>query len=157
MPRKKRASLQRDIVPDRKYNDVMVSRLINKLMWHGKKSVAESVVYGAFDIMAAVKKDDPVKLYRMGLDNIKPILEVCSRRVGGANYQVPIEVRPLRKISLGIRWLVEAARGRSERTMRERLAAELLEAVEKRGNAMKKREEVHRMAEANKAFAHFRW
>lgn len=157
MPRKKRASLQRDIAKDVKFNDVLVSRLINKLMVDGKKSIAERVVYGALDKISSAKKDDPLRLFKQGLENIKPMLEVRSRRVGGANYQVPMEVRSERRVSLGIRWLVAAARQRGERTMIDKLAAEVMEAVEKRGGAVRKREETHRMAEANKAFAHFRW
>ncbi|MBI2343316.1 MAG: 30S ribosomal protein S7 [Deltaproteobacteria bacterium] len=157
MPRKKRASLQRDIQPDRKYQDRLVSKLINQLMQRGKKSVAEHIVYGCFDLIAAQKRDDPLKLFRQGLENVKPVLEVRSRRVGGANYQVPVEVRSERRLSLGLRWMIGAARDRNERTMEERLAAEILEAVENRGGGVRKREETHRMAEANKAFAHFRW
>lgn len=157
MPRKKRVSLQRDIAGDFKYNDKLISRLINKIMLHGKKSIAEMIVYGSLDILAASKKDDPVKVFRQALDNIKPVLEVRSRRVGGANYQVPQEVRPERRVTLGLRWLVNAARDRSGKTMKERLAAEVLDAVENRGGAIKKKEDTHRMAEANKAFAHFKW
>lgn len=157
MPRKKRASLQRDIKPDLKYGDVLVSRLVNRLMERGKKSTSESIVYKAFDRMAAVKKDDPLKLYKKALDTIKPMVEVRSRRVGGANYQVPMEVRPARRVSLGIRWLSQSAKKRGEKTMDARLAGEILDATEGRGGAVKKKEETHRMAEANKAFAHFRW
>jgi small subunit ribosomal protein S7 len=157
MPRKKRTSLQRKISKDHKYGEVLVSKLINKIMFSGKKSIAEQIVYGSLDRIAADKKDDPIKLFRQGLDNIKPMVEVRSRRVGGANYQVPVEVRQDRRVSLGIRWLVNATRGRSERTMQEKLAAEILEATQNRGGAVRKKEEVHRMAEANKAFAHFRW
>ncbi|MBI4238764.1 MAG: 30S ribosomal protein S7 [Deltaproteobacteria bacterium] len=157
MPRRKRASLRRDANPDFKYADKLVGKLITRLMLCGKKSVAEGVVYTAFDRIAAVKKDDPVKVFRQALENIKPILEVRSRRVGGANYQVPMEVRPERRVSLGLRWLVTAARDRSEKGMEGKLASEVLEALENRGGAVKKREETHRMAEANKAFAHFRW
>ncbi len=157
MPRKKRASLQRDVAKDHKYQDKLVTRLINRVLTRGKKSVAERVVYGAFDIIAAQKKDDPLKIFRTGLENIKPIVEVRSRRVGGANYQVPIEVRSERRVTLGLRWLVSASRDRNERSMAEKLAAEISEAVDKRGGAVRKKEETHRMAEANKAFAHFRW
>lgn len=157
MPRKKRASLQRDVAKDIKYGDKLVTKLVNRVLRGGKKSIAEKVVYKAFDQIAAQRKDDPLKVFKQGLENIKPILEVRSRRVGGANYQVPVEVRPERKVTLGLRWLVDAANDRSERTMQERLAAEIIEALEKRGGAVRKREETHRMAEANKAFAHFRW
>jgi small subunit ribosomal protein S7 len=157
MPRKKRASLQRKAVPDRKYGDALVSKLITRIMLCGKRSKAESIVYGCFDTIADKKKDDPIKIFREGLDKIKPLLEVRSRRVGGANYQVPMEVRSDRRLSLGLRWLVTAARGRSERTMQEKLASEILDATEGRGGAVRKKDETHRMAEANKAFAHFRW
>lgn len=157
MPRKKRASLQRKIPADVKHGDVLVSRLINKVMWDGKKSVAQKIVYGALERMSDAKKDDPVKLFRSALDSIKPSLEVRSRRIGGANYQVPVEVRPERRVALAIRWVVNEARKRRENTMEERLSTELLEALEGRGGAFKKKEDTHRMAEANKAFAHFRW
>lgn len=157
MPRKKRASLQRDILPDVKYRDLLVSKFINTVMQNGKKSVAERIVYQAFDLVAERKKDDPLKLFRQALDNIKPVVEVRSRRVGGANYQVPVEVRPERRMSLGLRWLMAAARDRKAKSASEGLASEVLEALENRGGAVKKKEETHRMAEANKAFAHFRW
>lgn len=157
MPRKKRASLKREIMPDPKYHDKMINRFINSVMWDGKKGTAEKVVYQAFDRISLQKKDDPVKLFKQALENIKPVIEVRSRRVGGANYQVPMEVRPDRRVSLGIRWLLTAARDRGEKTMQERLAAEILEALDSKGAAIKKKEDVHRMAEANKAFAHFRW
>lgn len=157
MPRKKRASLKREISADPKYHDKLVSRFINVLMWGGKKSVAEKVVYQAFDKISLTKKDDPVKVFKQALENVKPVVEVRSRRVGGANYQVPMEVRPDRRVSLGLRWMLGAARDRGEKTMQERLAAEILEALESKGAAIKKKEDVHRMAEANKAFAHFRW
>lgn len=157
MPRKKRATLKRDIMPDPKYQEELVARLINRLTLQGKKSVAEKIVYDALNVIAEKKKDDPVKLFKQALEKIKPIVEVRSRRVGGANYQVPVEVRPDRRVSLGIRWLVTAARSRGEKTSNMKLANELLEALDNKGAALKKREEVHRMAEANKAFAHFRW
>jgi len=144
-------------LPDPKYGDKLVGQLINKIMYGGKKSASENIVYGAFDILENAKKDEPVKIFKESLEKIKPLMEVKSRRVGGANYQVPCEVSPNRKLSLGIRWLINSARARSEKTMRARLAAELLDALENRGAAVKKREEVHRMAEANKAFAHFKW
>ncbi len=157
MPRKKRSSLQRDVLKDLKYGDKMVTKFINTVMLNGKKSVAEHIVYRAFDLVAAKMKDDPIKLFRQGLENVKPVLEVRSRRVGGANYQVPTEVRQERRVSLGLRWLITAARDRSERSMQEKLAAEILEACQNRGGAVRKKEDTHRMAEANKAFAHFKW
>lgn len=157
MPRKKRGSLTRKILPDFKYNDTLVSKFINTVLQNGKKSVAERVVYGAFDLIAERKKDDPIKLFRQALDNVKPLVEVRSRRVGGANYQVPMEVRPERRMSLGLRWLITAARERHAKSTAEGLAGEILDALENRGGALKKKEETHRMAEANKAFAHFRW
>ena len=157
MPRKKRAKLKRDILPDPKFHDELVARLINKVMYDGKKSIAEKIVYSAFDMMSEKKKDDPVKLFKQALDKIKPFVEVRSRRVGGANYQVPAEVRPDRRLALGLRWLIGSARSRGEKTFHLRLANEMLDALEDRGAAIKKREDVHRMAEANKAFAHFRW
>ena len=157
MPRKKRASLKRAVLPDPKYGDKLVSQFINTMMWSGKKSIAEHVVYGTFDVLQEKKNDDPVKLFKQAMENIKPIIEVRSRRVGGATYQVPVEVRNDRRVSLGIRWLLSAARARKEGTMKDRLAAELIEALENRGAAVKKREDTHKMAEANKAFAHYRW
>ena len=157
MPRKKRASLKREVIPDPKYGDKLVARFITSLMWCGKKSIAEKVVYGSFDALQEKKNDDPVKLFKQALDNIKPMIEVRSRRVGGATYQVPVEVRSDRRVALGLRWLITAARSRGERTMKDRIAAELLEALENRGTAVKKREDTHKMAEANKAFAHYRW
>jgi len=157
MPRKKRAALTREILPDPKHNDQLVSKFINTLMWSGKKSISEQIVYGAFDVLKEKKNDDPVKVFRQALENIKPIVEVRSRRVGGATYQVPVEVRSERRIALGLRWLINAARERGEKTMQARLAAELLDALENKGSAIKKREDTHKMAEANKAFAHYRW
>lgn len=157
MPRKKRATLTREILPDIKYNDLLVGKFINTLMWSGKKSVAEHIVYSAFDIIKEKKNDDPLKIFRQALENIKPVIEVRSRRVGGATYQVPAEVRTERRISLGLRWLISAARARGERAMHERFASELMEAFEMKGAAIKKREDTHKMAEANKAFAHYKW
>lgn len=157
MPRKKRVGLKRKIGADVKYHDALVSRLINKVMWEGKKGIAEGIVYGAFGLLSDKKKEDPLVLFKKALDNIKPQMEVRSRRVGGANYQVPVEVRTDRKLSLGLKWLVESCRKRGEKTMREKLANEILEALESRGSAVKKREETHKMAEANRAFAHYRW
>lgn len=157
MPRKKRGSLKRDISPDPKYSDVLVAKFINTMMWSGKKSTAERAVYGCFDVLQEKKNDDPVKLFKQAMENIKPVIEVRSRRVGGATYQVPVEVRNDRRIALGLRWLIGAARSRKEGTVKDRLASELLEALENRGTAVKKREDTHKMAEANKAFAHYRW
>ena len=157
MPRRKRGSLKRDVIPDPKYGDKLIAMLINRLMYGGKKSAAEKIVYSALDTIAKVKNDEPVKLFKQALENIKPLLEVRSRRVGGANYQVPTEVRSDRKVSRGLKWLINAARARGEKTMESRLAAELNEAVDNKGSAVKKREDVHKMAEANKAFAHFKF
>jgi small subunit ribosomal protein S7 len=157
MPRKKRGSLKRRISPDPKYGDELVAKFINTIMWHGKKSIAEHVVYGAFDVLQEKKHDDPVKLFKQAMENVKPIVEVRSRRVGGATYQVPVEVRSDRRVSLGFRWIIGAARDRGEKTMKDRIAGELFDALENKGSAVKKREDTHKMAEANKAFAHYRW
>lgn len=157
MPRKKRAKLKRDIMPDPRFQDEVVAKLINKMMYDGKKAVAEGIVYDAFEVLSEKKKDDPVKVFKAALEKIKPVVEVRSRRVGGANYQVPVEVRHERRLALGLRWLVASARARSEKTFFMRLSGEILDALEGRGAALKKREDVHRMADANKAFAHFRW
>jgi small subunit ribosomal protein S7 len=157
MPRRKRASLKREVSPDPRYGDKLVSMFINRIMQGGKKSVAEGIVYKTFDAIQEAKKDDPVKIFKQALENIKPLVEVKSKRVGGANYQVPTEVRTDRKISLGLRWLIQAATARGEKTMHARLTAEINEAFENKGTAVKKREDVHKMAEANKAFAHFRF
>lgn len=157
MPRKKRASLKRDITPDPKFGDVVVARFVNRIMLQGKKSIAEGIVYEAFDVIHQVRREDPVKIFKEALENVKPVLEVRSRRVGGANYQVPVEVRSERRDALGMRWIVQSARKRKGKNMQARLAAEILDALENRGDAVKKREDTHRMAEANKAFAHFRW
>lgn len=157
MSRKGQAPKRR-IIPDPKYKDPLVAKFVNHLMYDGKKSVAEQVFYNALDIAAQKESmDDPLKLFKQSLENVKPKLEVRSRRVGGATYQVPVEVRPERKVSLSIRWVIEYARARGDKTMEERLAAELSDAYQKRGGAMKKREETHKMAEANRAFAHYRW
>lgn len=154
---RRRAAEQREVLPDPKYGDVIVSKFMNGLMLDGKKSVAERIVYGAFDVIERKSRQDPVKVFRDAIDNVKPAIEVRSRRVGGATYQVPVEVRPARRLALAIRWLTGVARKRSENTMVERLAAELLDAANNRGTAIKKREDTHRMAEANKAFSHYRW
>lgn len=150
-PKKKR------VYTDPKYKDKLVGKFINKMMWDGKKSVAERVLYSALDILQEKKQDDPLKLFKQAIENVKPMLEVRSRRVGGANYQVPVEVRAERKVALATKWIILSARSRGERTMSARLASELMDAIEKKGNAMKKREDIHRMAEANRAFAHYRW
>jgi small subunit ribosomal protein S7 len=148
---------KRKITPDPKFKDKLVAKFTNCLMLSGKKSVAEGVLYGAFDIIQARFKEDPIEVFRKALDNVKPKLEVKSRRVGGANYQVPVEVRPERRVALAMRWLVGYSRTRGEKTMRERLAAELVDASQNRGTAVKKKDDTHKMAEANKAFAHYRW
>lgn len=157
MPRR-RVVAKREILPDPKFGSEMLAKFINILMLDGKKSTAEKIVYGALDIITAKKGEgEPVELFEQGLDKIRPMVEVKSRRVGGSTYQVPVEVRPARQTALAMRWLVDAARKRNEKSMRERLAGEVLDALESRGSAVKKREDVHRMAEANKAFSHFRW
>ena len=156
MPRKG-AVPKRDVLPDPVYNSKTVTRFINKIMLSGKKSVAQGIVYAAFEAMAAKTGKDALELFETALKNVMPVLEVRARRVGGANYQVRVEVRPVRRFSLGVRWLVNQARNRSEKTMHERLAAELLDASNNTGGAVKKRDDTHKMAEANKAFAHYRW
>ncbi|HRD88126.1 MAG: 30S ribosomal protein S7 [Candidatus Accumulibacter sp.] len=156
MPRRREVP-KRDILPDPKFGNVEVSKFVNTIMKSGKKSVAERIVYGAFDQVVTKSGKDPLEVFSAALGNIKPLVEVKSRRVGGANYQVPVEVRPSRRMALAMRWLRDYARRRSEKSMGQRLAAEMLEAAESRGAAVKKRDEVHRMAEANKAFAHFRF
>ena len=156
MPRRREVP-KRDILPDPKFGSVDVSKFVNAVMQSGKKSVAERIVYGAFDQISSKSGKDPLEVFASDIANVRPMVEVKSRRVGGANYQVPVEVRPARRMALAMRWLREAARKRSEKTMGLRLAAEMLEAAENRGGAVKKRDEVHRMAEANKAFAHYRF
>ena len=156
MSRRRRPE-KREILPDPKFNDQILSKFMNNLMLDGKKSVAESIVYGALETMETRAKADPVGLFHNALENVKPQIEVRSRRVGGATYQVPVEVRPERAQALAIRWLITAARNRSETTMSARLSAELLDAANNRGNAVKKREDTHRMADANRAFSHYRW
>src|SRR6187399_981472 len=148
---------KRRIIPDPKFKDKLVAKFMNSLMIGGKKATAEGIVYGAFDIIQARYKEEPLEVFRKALDNVKPKLEVKSRRVGGATYQVPVEVRPERRVALGMRWLVQHSRTRGEKTMRERLAAELVDAAQLRGGAVKKKDDTHRMADANKAFAHYRW
>ena len=156
MPRRGNIA-KRDVLPDPIYNSKLVTRLVNNIMYDGKKGVAQKIVYGAFDIVAEKTGKDPLEVFEQAMENVMPSVEVKARRVGGANYQVPIEVRPERRQTLGLRWLTTYARKRSERTMKERLAAELMDAANNLGSAVKKREEVHKMAESNKAFAHFRW
>jgi len=156
MPRKGPVT-PRPVTPDARYGDRMVSTVVNKVMWDGKKNTAEHIVYGAMDIAAGKLKSEPLSVLHKALEAVKPLVEVKSRRVGGATYQVPIEVSERRKESLAVRWLVEFARKRSEHTMTERLGNEIADAVSDRGGAFKKRDETHRMAEANKAFAHYRW
>jgi small subunit ribosomal protein S7 len=148
---------KREILPDPKFGDTIVSKFMNCLMYAGKKSVAEGIVYGAFDRIAERGSADPVRVFHEALGNVRPHLEVRSRRVGGATYQVPVEVRTDRRQALAIRWIITAARGRNENTMEERLSGELLDAANSRGTAVKKREDTHRMAEANRAFSHYRW
>ncbi len=148
---------KRKVLPDPKFRDRMVAKFVNVLMKNGKKSTAEKIIYGAFDVIAERYKEDPTEVFRKALDSVKPRVEVKSRRVGGATYQVPVEVRPDRRVALAMRWLTMYSRNRGEKTMVERLAAELMEASQGRGNAVKKREDVHKMADANKAFAHYRW
>jgi small subunit ribosomal protein S7 len=156
MSRRHRAE-RREVLPDPKFGNMVVSKFMNSIMYAGKKSAAEAIVYGALDMIESKTKQDPVTIFEQALDNVMPTIEVRSRRVGGATYQVPVEVRTDRRQALGIRWLITAARDRNEKTMTERLSAELLDASNNRGNAVKKREDTHRMAEANRAFAHYRW
>jgi small subunit ribosomal protein S7 len=156
MSRRHRAE-KREINPDPKFGDLIISKFMNNLMHAGKKSVAESIVYGALDRILSKAKQDPVQVFHQALDNVSPAIEVRSRRVGGATYQVPVEVRSERRQALAIRWIITAARGRNENTMVDRLSGELLDAANNRGTAVKKREDTHRMAEANRAFSHYRW
>ena len=156
MPRRA-AAVRREVQPDAQYNNRLVTQLINKVLLDGKKATAEGIVYGAFAIVEQKTGGDPLAVFKKAMDNVRPTLEVKPKRVGGATYQVPVEVRSTRRQALGIRWLITAARGRNEKTMTERLSAELLDASNNRGNAVKKREDVHKMAEANRAFSHYRW
>jgi small subunit ribosomal protein S7 len=156
MSRRHRAD-KREINPDPKFGDLVVSKFMNNLMYEGKKSVAESIVYGAFDKIQGKTKQDPLTVFHQALDNVSPAIEVRSRRVGGATYQVPVEVRSERRQALAIRWIITAARARNENTMVDRLSGELMDAANNRGTAVKKREDTHRMAEANRAFSHYRW
>ena len=156
MPRRGNIA-KRDVLPDPLYNSKLVTRLINSVMYDGKKGVAQKIVYDAFDIVKEKSGKDPLEAFEAAMENIMPVLEVKARRVGGATYQVPIEVRPERRETLGLRWVTLYARNRSERTMKERLAGEIMDAINEQGGAFKKREDTHKMAEANKAFAHYRW
>ena len=156
MPRRRRPE-SREILPDPVYNSTLAEKFVNSMMWDGKKAVSQRIFYGAMDKIKERTQDDPLKLFKKAVENCKPMVEVKTRRVGGANYQVPVEVNPFRRQSLAIRWLLLYARTRSGKTMTDRLAEELMDAANSRGGAMKKKEDVHRMAEANKAFAHYRW
>jgi small subunit ribosomal protein S7 len=154
---RRHAAEKREVIPDPKFGDIVVTKFMNAVMYEGKKSVAENIVYGALDIIEQKAKSEPLPLFKQALENVSPAVEVRSRRVGGATYQVPVDVRTERRQALAIRWIINAARGRNDKTMVERLSAELLDAANNRGNAVKKREETHRMAEANRAFSHYRW
>ena len=154
---RRRAAIKREILPDHKYKDLVIARFMNRIMEDGKKSVSERIVYGAFDIMFKKTNKEPLEFFHSALDNVKPNLEVKSRRVGGATYQVPMEVRPRRAQTLAMKWIVDSALKRNEKTMKERIASEIIDAHNNKGNAVKKREETHKMAEANRAFSHFRW
>jgi small subunit ribosomal protein S7 len=156
MSRRRKAE-RRDAIPDAKYGDAVLGRFMNCLMYDGKKSAAEAIVYGAMETIESKAKSDPVKLFHTALENVAPAIEVRSRRVGGATYQVPVEVRNERRQTLAIRWIIAASRGRNEQTMEGRLSAELMDAANNRGSAVKKREDTHKMAEANRAFSHYRW
>ena len=156
MPRR-REVVKRKILPDPKFQDRLVAKFVNDLMSMGKKSTAERIIYGALEQVESKLKDDPLKVFKKALENVKPVVEVKSRRVGGATYQVPVEVRQDRRVALAMRWLIDYSRNRGEKTMREKLAGEIIDAANNRGNAVKKREDTHKMAEANKAFAHYRW
>jgi small subunit ribosomal protein S7 len=156
MPRRREVR-KREIIPDPKYHDALIAKFINGVMRRGKKSVAEGIFYGSMDIIQEKTHSDPVKVFRQAMDNVKPLIEVKPRRVGGATYQVPMEVRPERKTALSIRWIIDYAKQRPEKTMQEKLSAELMDAANNGGAAIKKKEDTHKMAEANKAFAHYRW
>jgi small subunit ribosomal protein S7 len=156
MPRRREVP-KRVILPDPKFNDRLLAKFINTLMLDGKRSTAEGIVYGALDLIAQRTSDEPLTVFKKGIDNVRPMVEVKSRRVGGSTYQVPVEVRSERRNALALRWVITYARSRGEKTMQERLAGELLDAANNRGSAVKKKEDTHRMAEANKAFAHYRW
>ena len=154
---RRREAEKRQILPDSKYKDIVLSRFINKIMVQGKKSIAQGIVYGCFDVIKGKTGQEPLEVFKAALDNVKPTVETKSRRIGGANYQVPIEVRSGRQMALSMRWLIGFARGRSEKTMSEKLAAEFIDASNNRGSSIKKKEDTHKMAAANKAFAHYKW
>jgi small subunit ribosomal protein S7 len=154
---RRRAAEKRTILPDHKYKDLILAKFMNRVMKDGKKSISEKIVYGAFDIVSKKLDKDPIDYFHDALNNVKPSLEVRSRRVGGATYQVPMEVKPRRAQALAMKWIIESAEKRNEKTMRERVASELIDAFNNKGNSVKKREETHKMAEANRAFSHFRW
>tara|TARA_Y100000746_G_C15122702_1_gene293244 strand:+ start:93 stop:563 length:471 start_codon:yes stop_codon:yes gene_type:complete len=154
---RRRAATKRQVLPDHKYKDITLTKFMNRIMRDGKKSVSERIVYGAFDIVFDKTKKKPIEFFHEAVDNVKPNLEVRSRRVGGATYQVPMEVRPRRAQALAMKWILDSALKRNEKTMRERIASEIIDAHNNKGNAVKKREETHKMAEANRAFSHFRW
>jgi len=156
MPRRKVVD-KREILPDPVYNSKLVSKFINVIMRDGKKTVAQKICYGAFDIIREKTGEDPLKVFRTAVENVKPVVEVKSRRVGGATYQVPVDVRPQRRVALAFRWIIGFAKKRNEKTMKEKLAGEIMDAANKTGAAIKKREDTHKMAEANRAFAHYRW
>jgi len=156
MPRKGNVP-KHEILPDPRYGDRQLSKFINNIMFQGKKSIAEKIVYGAMEIIEDRTKDEPLKIFKQAMENVKPLIEVKSRRVGGSTYQVPVEVRPERRNALAMRWIINFSRQRSEKSMKERLAMELIDAANNRGASIKKREDTHKMAEANKAFAHYRW
>jgi small subunit ribosomal protein S7 len=156
MSRRHRAE-KREVIPDAKFGDVVLAKFMNSIMYDGKKSAAEAIVYGAFDVIQSKSKADPLPVFKQALENVAPAIEVRSRRVGGATYQVPVEVRMERRQALAIRWIIDSSRKRGEHTMEERLSNELMDAVNNRGSAVKKREDTHRMAEANRAFSHYRW
>jgi small subunit ribosomal protein S7 len=156
MSRRHRAE-KREVIPDAKYGDIVLTKFMNSIMYDGKKSTAEAIVYGAFDSIETKLRVEPLPVFRQALENVAPAIEVRSRRVGGATYQVPVEVRTERRQALAIRWIITAARGRNDKTMVDRLSAEIMDAANNRGNAVKKREDTHRMAEANRAFSHYRW
>jgi len=154
---RRRAAVKREVLPDHRFKDTVLTKFMNRIMLDGKKSVAENIVYGALDLVLEKTKKKPIEFFHEVLDNVKPSLEVRSRRVGGATYQVPMEVRPRRAQTLAMKWIVDSANKRNEKTMRERVANEIFDAFNNKGNSVKKREETHKMAEANRAFSHFRW
>ena len=154
---RRKVAVKREVLPDPLFNSQLVTKFVNVIMREGKKTVAERILYAALESIRQKTSDDPMKVFKKAIENVKPSVEVKSRRVGGSNYQVPVEVRPSRKLALSMRWIIQSAQARGEKTMKQKLAGELLDAAENRGGAVKKREDTHRMAEANKAFAHYRW